>query len=104
MADGAATPAKGFRWDDPLDLDGRLTDDERMIQEAARSYAREKLLPRVVAAFRDEKLLTVGAGENVVRLLPPLIVSEAEIEDGIARVERACAKLTQAQMRQGAAS
>ncbi|MBN9584379.1 MAG: acetylornithine transaminase [Afipia sp. 62-7] len=58
----------------------------------------------LVAAFRDEKLLTVGAGENVVRLLPPLIVSEAEIEDGIARVERACAKLTQAQMRQGAAS
>jgi hypothetical protein len=43
-----------FRWDDPLDLDGRLTDDERMIQDAARSYAREKLLPRVVEAFRDE--------------------------------------------------
>lgn len=32
----------------------RLTDDERAIQDAARSYAREKLLPRVVAAFRDE--------------------------------------------------
>jgi hypothetical protein len=54
MADGSASPAKTFRWDDPLDLSGRLTDDERMIQEAARSYAREKLLPRVIAAFRDE--------------------------------------------------
>ncbi|WP_421730321.1 acyl-CoA dehydrogenase [Brevundimonas sp.] len=54
MADGAATPAQTFRWDDPLDLTGRLTEDERAIQEAARSYAREKLLPRVVAAFRDE--------------------------------------------------
>ncbi len=54
MADGTAAPHKTFRWDDPLDLSGRLTDDERMIQDAARSYAREKLLPRIVAAFRDE--------------------------------------------------
>lgn len=49
-----------------------------------------------VAALRDEKLLTVGAGENVVRLLPPLIVTEAEIEDAVSRVERACAKFSQA--------
>ena len=34
----------------------------------------------LVDALRDEKLLTVGAGDNVVRLLPPLIVTEAEIE------------------------
>ena len=46
MADGASASHKTFRWDDPLDLSGRLTDDERMIQDAARSYAREKLLPR----------------------------------------------------------
>jgi len=43
-----------FRWEDPFDLRGRLTDDERMVQDAARSYAREALLPRVIAAFRDE--------------------------------------------------
>ena len=49
-----AKPAKTFRWDDPLDLEGRLTDDERMSRDAARSYARDALLPRVVAAFRDE--------------------------------------------------
>lgn len=48
----------------------------------------------LVGALRDEKLLTVGAGENVVRLLPPLIVTEAEIEDAVSRVERVCAKLT----------
>ena len=42
-----------------------------------------------------EKLLTVGAGENVVRLLPPLIVTEAEIEEAVARLERACAELSQ---------
>ena len=54
MADGAASAAQTFKWDDPFDLNGRLTEDERAIQEAARAYAREKLLPRVVAAFRDE--------------------------------------------------
>jgi acetylornithine/N-succinyldiaminopimelate aminotransferase len=50
----------------------------------------------LVAALRGEKLLTVGAGDNVVRLLPPLIVSEAEIEDAVERLERACVKLTPA--------
>src|ERR1700754_3404018 len=54
-------------------------------------------------ALRDEKLLTVGAGENVVRLLPPLIVTEAEIEDAVARVERACAKFSRTASLQGAA-
>ncbi|MFI8681752.1 acyl-CoA dehydrogenase [Brevundimonas diminuta] len=54
MADGKTTSAQTFRWEDPFDLTGRLTDEERMVQDAARSYAREALLPRVVAAFRDE--------------------------------------------------
>jgi glutaryl-CoA dehydrogenase len=54
MADGSPAPAQTYRWDDPFDLDGRLTDDERMIRDAARSYARDRLLPRVVEAFRDE--------------------------------------------------
>ncbi|MGY8666142.1 aspartate aminotransferase family protein [Bradyrhizobium sp. UFLA05-109] len=44
----------------------------------------------LATALRNEKLLTVGAGDNVVRFLPPLIVTEAEIEEGIARLERAC--------------
>jgi glutaryl-CoA dehydrogenase len=47
--------AKTYRWDDPLDLDGRLTEDERAISELARQYAREKLLPRVVSAFAEER-------------------------------------------------
>jgi acetylornithine/N-succinyldiaminopimelate aminotransferase len=47
----------------------------------------------VVDALRAEKLLTVAAGDNVVRLLPPLIVSEAEIADAIERIDRACAAL-----------
>ena len=48
-------PAKTFRWEDPLDLDGRLTEDERMIASVARDYARERLLPRVVSAFAEER-------------------------------------------------
>jgi glutaryl-CoA dehydrogenase len=46
---------KTFRWDDPLDLASRLSEEERMIWEAARAYAREKLLPRVVSAFAEER-------------------------------------------------
>ena len=51
----------------------------------------------LVDACRAEKLLTVGAGENVVRLLPPLIVSEAEIADAVTRLDRACAAIGRAQ-------
>ena len=58
----------------------------------------------LVAALRDAKLLTVGAGENVVRFLPPLIVSEAEIEQAVQRLETACEKLSSsAALKQGAA-
>jgi acetylornithine/N-succinyldiaminopimelate aminotransferase len=52
--------------------------------------------------MRDEKLLTVAAGENVVRMLPPLIVSEAEIEEAAKRIERACARVS-ASLKKGAA-
>jgi glutaryl-CoA dehydrogenase len=44
-----------FQWDDPFRLDTQLTDDERMIAEAAEAYAQDKLLPRVVSATLDER-------------------------------------------------
>lgn len=44
-----------FHWDDPLLLDQQLTEDERMVRDAAAAYAQEKLLPRVLEAFRHEK-------------------------------------------------
>jgi glutaryl-CoA dehydrogenase len=53
--DALESLARGYRWDDPLDLEGRLDDDERMIHESARAYARERLLPRVVGAFAEER-------------------------------------------------
>ena len=47
----------------------------------------------VVAALRDENLLTVGAGDNVLRILPPLNVTQEEIDTAIAAMEMACVKL-----------
>ena len=44
-----------FRWEDPLDLEGELTEDERMVRDTARGYAQDKLMPRVLTAFRDER-------------------------------------------------
>jgi glutaryl-CoA dehydrogenase len=43
-----------FHWDDPLLLDEQLTDEERMLRDAAREYAQDRLAPRVVEAFRKE--------------------------------------------------
>src|SRR5204863_6472955 len=56
----------------------------------------------LVTALREQHLLTVGAGENVVRLLPPLIVTEAEIDEGVARLERACVALSGAKLKRAA--
>jgi acetylornithine/N-succinyldiaminopimelate aminotransferase len=47
----------------------------------------------VVAAARDAGLLLVGAGDNVARVLPPLILSDSEIDEGAARLDAACAAL-----------
>ena len=44
-----------FNWSDPLLLDAQLTDDERMVREAAANYCRDKLQPRIIEAFRHEK-------------------------------------------------
>jgi acetylornithine/N-succinyldiaminopimelate aminotransferase len=57
----------------------------------------------LVNAIRGEKMLAVGAGDNVVRLLPPLIVSEREMAEGIARLDRACAQLSRNLKRPAAA-
>jgi len=44
-----------FKWDDPFHLDAQLTEDERMIRDAAEGYAQDKLLPRVVSATLSER-------------------------------------------------
>ena len=60
----------------------------------------------LVDALRAERMIAVPSGDNVVRLLPPLIVSEQEIAEGVARLDRACAQLNRqhgAPAKQGAA-
>ena len=52
---------------------------------------------QVVDAAREEGLLTVAAGDNVVRFLPPLIVGAAEVEEAVARLDRALAELARRQ-------
>jgi acetylornithine/N-succinyldiaminopimelate aminotransferase len=56
----------------------------------------------LVNALREQKLLTVGAGDNVVRFLAPLIVNESEIEQAVASLERACVALSAAEKKKAA--
>jgi glutaryl-CoA dehydrogenase len=48
-------PKAKFSWEDPLLLDQQLSEDERMVRDAARAYCQDKLAPRVTEAFRHEK-------------------------------------------------
>jgi glutaryl-CoA dehydrogenase len=54
MADGSGKIA-AYNWEDALDLESWLTDEEKMIRDSARAFAQDKLQPRVKDAFRDEK-------------------------------------------------
>jgi glutaryl-CoA dehydrogenase len=53
---GAHTPRKWgkFDWEDPLLLDGQFSEEERMVRDTARQYAREQLLPRIIDAHNNE--------------------------------------------------
>lgn len=43
-----------FSWEDPFYLEDQLSDDERMMRDAAKAYADDKLAPRVIEAYREE--------------------------------------------------
>src|SRR6476469_6053954 len=47
-------PKAQFAWDDPLLLDQQLTQEERMVRDAAHDYCQGKLAPRVLESFRNE--------------------------------------------------
>ena len=54
----AAKPAPerpAFQWDDPLLLDEQFSEDERLIRDTAREYCRDKLMPRIIEANRQER-------------------------------------------------
>lgn len=46
--------ATAFNWEDPLNLESQLTEDERMIRDAAHGVAQDQLQPRVIDAYREE--------------------------------------------------
>jgi acetylornithine/N-succinyldiaminopimelate aminotransferase len=59
-----------------------------------------KLVPpasAMVDELRAEKMLCPTAGDNVVRLLPPLIIGEEEMNEAVVRIDRACTRLAQMQ-------
>ncbi|MPZ58574.1 MAG: acyl-CoA dehydrogenase [Rhizobiales bacterium] len=66
-----------FRWEDPLDLEGELSEHERMVRDTARGYAQDKLMPRVLTAFRDERFDRDVIGEmGSLGLLGPTLPEE----------------------------
>jgi glutaryl-CoA dehydrogenase len=70
-------PKARFAWDDPFLLDAQLTEDERMVRDAAAAYCRDKLAPRVLEAFREEKAdLKVFREMGELGLLGPTIPAE----------------------------
>ena len=66
-----------FQWDDPFHLDQQLSDDERMIRDAAYAYCQEKLMPRVQEMFRHEKTdASIFREMGELGLLGPTIPTE----------------------------
>ena len=66
-----------FNWADPLLLDMQLSDTERMVQDSARAYCQDKLLPRVQEAFRHEKTdVSIFREMGELGLLGPTIAEE----------------------------
>ena len=78
MLNPIKTTAKAsFKWEDPLLLDDQLTEEERMVKDAAAAYCQAKLLPRVTEAFRHEKTDPAIFREmGELGLLGPTIPSE----------------------------
>ncbi|TCT03231.1 acyl-CoA dehydrogenase [Aquabacter spiritensis] len=67
----------GFDWQDPFDLEGQLTEEERLVRDTARDYAQEKLLPRVTSAYLEERFDREVFNEmGALGLLGPTIPEE----------------------------
>jgi glutaryl-CoA dehydrogenase len=72
----AAKPAS-FNWEDPLDLEGELTTEERMVRDSARGFMQDKLFPGVIEAYREEKFDRKTLAEmGALGLLGPTIPEE----------------------------
>ncbi|MEQ8665591.1 MAG: acyl-CoA dehydrogenase [Rhodospirillales bacterium] len=68
---------EGFDWADPFRLDDQLTEDERMIRDSAHAYAQEKLQPRVIRAYSEERFDgTIMQEMGEMGLLGPTVSEE----------------------------
>jgi len=66
-----------FQWEDPLLLNQQLTEDERMVREAAHDYCQSRLQPRILEAFRHEKTdASIFREMGEIGLLGPTIPAE----------------------------
>src|SRR4030081_939869 len=66
-----------FNWEDPLDLESELTEEERMVRDTARGYAQDKLFPRVLMDNREERFDPAIVKEmGALGLLGPTIPEE----------------------------
>src|ERR1700716_763414 len=66
-----------FNWEDPLDLESELTEEERMVRDTARGYAQDKLFPRVLLDYREERFdRSVISEMGALGLLGPTIPEE----------------------------
>jgi glutaryl-CoA dehydrogenase len=55
MSSARNTAKPEFQWEDPLQLDAQLSEEERLVRDTARGYAQDKLMPRIVSANRHER-------------------------------------------------
>jgi glutaryl-CoA dehydrogenase len=75
--DSAHSQKAAFKWDDPLLIESQLTDDERMVRQAAADYCQDKLAPRVTSAFLDERTdIEIFREMGDIGLLGPTIPTE----------------------------
>jgi glutaryl-CoA dehydrogenase len=78
----AAKPARTpkeppFNWEDPLDLESELAEEERMVRDTARAYAQDKLFPTILKAYREERFdRAVISDMGALGLLGPTIPPE----------------------------
>jgi glutaryl-CoA dehydrogenase len=77
---GSAAPVRDdapFNWEDPLDLESELSEEERMVRDTARGYAQDKLFPRVLTAYREERFdREIMSEMGALGLLGPTVPEE----------------------------
>src|ERR1051326_2126104 len=72
-----AKPSAEFDWEDPLDLESELSEEERMVRDTARGYAQDKLFPRVLSAYREERFdREIMSEMGALGLLGPTVPEE----------------------------